>query len=277
MNVSIKKTVITGILISLSFSCNQRDAYYYYSQGYKYYQEKNYKLAIECYTKSVDIDDKNADVYFARALAYDWFGEKELAIADYTSAIEYDYKWASAYYNRGMIYLIIFKMYDKAISDFEMAIVIDSLFLKPYFKLAEIYKRQNKDLSTTYLSKIISIDSLNVEAYSLRGGNFFNQGRYEESIADFDIAIKLEPDNYYFYSVRGGSYAFLGNVELAFRDIDKGIEINPKNSKLYFFRARLYQNFLNDDEKAIEDYKKSADLGFEQAKSVLKDYYKIDY
>jgi len=276
-NMNIKKTV-TGIIIFLSFSCSQRDAEYYYLKGYKCYKKQNYELAIECFNKAIDIDSKDADVYFARALSYDWLGEKDLAIADYTSAIKYNYKGTGAYYNRGVIYLVVLNKYDKAISDFEMTIKLDSMFLKPYFKLVEIYGEQYKlDLFAEYLNKIISIDPLNAEAYFLRGTNFANQKRYQQAIEDFDMAIKLEPHNDNFYFARGGIYAVLDNIELALQDFNKGIEVNPKNSTLFFVRAGLYRKFLKDNEKAIEDYKKAADLGYNDAKTALKDYYNIDY
>jgi len=124
---------------------------------------------------------------------------------------------------------------------------------------------------------MIFIDSLNAEAYSLRSINFANQKRYQEAIEDFNIVLKLEPDNDYLYFVRGGIYGFLGNMELALQDFNKGIEINPKNNQLFFVRRGLYENFLNNTERAIADFKKAADLGSEEAKSVLKDYYGIDY
>ena len=152
-------------------------------------------------------------------------------------------------------------------------------FSWPFFRLAEIYQKQNNvDLSIEYLSKIISIDPLNARAYSLRAENFAYQEKYQQAIEDFDTAIRLEPDNDNFYFARGGVYGFLlGNLELALQDFNKGIEINPKNSMLYDMRAVLYRKFLNDDEKAIADFKKAADLGSNEAKSVLRDYYGIDY
>jgi len=87
MNMNIKKTVITGIIIFLSMSCSKKDVEYYYLKGYEYYKQEKYELAIEYYTKAINIDDKNAIVYFARAMAYDKLNAIEQAIADYTSVI----------------------------------------------------------------------------------------------------------------------------------------------------------------------------------------------
>ena len=66
--MNIKNTIITGIIIFLASSCSQRDVKYYYVKGYKYYEQKNYELAIGCFSKAIDIDNKAASVYFARAL-----------------------------------------------------------------------------------------------------------------------------------------------------------------------------------------------------------------
>ncbi len=278
--MNIKKAIITGIIIFLSLSCSQRNAEYYFVKGYESYEKKKYESAIEYFTKAIDVSNQYADAYLGRAMAYDKLGKTELAIVDYTSLIKYaktERRRAIAYTNRGINYSSLSE-YDKAISDFETATELDSVFLKPYFKLAEIYEEQNDlDLSTEYLSKIISIDSLNAEAYFLRGANFANQNRFNEAVEDLNVAIRLEPNNDKFYLLRASSYTLSYNIELALQDFNKGIEINPTDNKLFFMRGGLYEKFLNNREKAIEDFKKSADLGNNDALSVLQDFYKIDY
>ena len=61
-------------------------------------------LAIADYTKSIELDSKDAWAYYDRGIVYNDKKEYSLAIADYTKAIEIDPKYAQAYINRADAY-----------------------------------------------------------------------------------------------------------------------------------------------------------------------------
>jgi tetratricopeptide (TPR) repeat protein len=65
------------------------------------------------------------------------------------------------------------------------------------------------------------------EAYRTRADIWSGLGRYRESIADLDQAIKINPKNALLYNNRGGNKFDLGHFDEAIADYDRALEIDP--------------------------------------------------
>src|SRR5215218_1183434 len=65
-------------------------------------------------------------------------------------------------------------------------------------------------------------------AYSNRGVEWKAKGDLAKAIADFDEAIKADPEQPAAYNNRGIAYAAAADYDKAIADYDKGVEINPK-------------------------------------------------
>ena len=76
---------------------------------------------------------------------------------------------------------------------------------------------------------------------------------YFAAIRDFDTAIRLNPDDFYAYSSRGGAKSSLGQYDAAIADFDTAIRLNPNYDFAYSHRgcakADLEQYFA-----AIRDF-----------------------
>jgi tetratricopeptide (TPR) repeat protein len=79
-----------------------------------------------------------------------------------------------------------------------------------------------------------------VQAYLERGIVYSEQGKHELAIADFNQALKIDPDNVYAYGIRGASYAAQGKYELAIADFNQVIKIDPDNVYAYGIRGASY-------------------------------------
>jgi tetratricopeptide (TPR) repeat protein len=112
--------VIVVLLIS---GCNNKDANDYYNIGNINYNDKNYQMAIENYSKALTIDGSLTNGYIYRSAAYLETGEYELAFNDINKAIDLDKNNANAYFCRGIIYHR--KMdYEKALEDYHNALIL---------------------------------------------------------------------------------------------------------------------------------------------------------
>lgn len=60
-----------------------------------------YDLAIQDYTKALDVDPANSFAYYNRGITKDRMGDFEGAVADFSSAISLDPGNADFYHNRG--------------------------------------------------------------------------------------------------------------------------------------------------------------------------------
>jgi len=142
-----------------------------------------------------------------------------------------------------------------AIEDFTQA-----LNLNPNLSSAYILRGRAK---FAFLSNVLSI-SKNFEGV----GTYVNTGRqlkkeeqqaYEQAIADFTEAIRLDGNNSETYRERGSAYADKGDYDKAIADFNQAIRLNPRHANAYNCRAIIYK-FKGDTDKAIADYTQAIKL-----------------
>ena len=73
-----------------------------------------------------------------------------------------------------------------------------------------------------------------------KGNALFKQKRYEDAIAYYNKAIKLNPNQEVLYSNKGTCEKCLKEYKEAIRDYEKALEINPKNTKNMNRLASVY-------------------------------------
>lgn len=87
------------------------------------------------------------------------------------------------------------------------------IYMDEGFKLMMVYGQYDK--AEEALDKAIKYDKNNYEAYYHRGCVKFNQGRYQDAIADFEKATELKPDYADAYFNTGRIYYILQNNDKA--------------------------------------------------------------
>ncbi len=99
----------------------------------------------------------------------------------------------------------------------------------------------------------IQIDPQLSEAYNNRGNTYSDLGEYQKAIADYDMAIQLNPQLGEAYYNRGNTYYALGEYQKAIADYDMAIQIDPQDAEAYANRGNPYYA-LGEYQKAIADY-----------------------
>ena len=92
------------------------------------------------------------------------------------------------------------------------------------------------------------------------GLELHDQGRWEEAIAEFHEAVRLDPQDPDPYLFRGISYLNVGEYDLALEDLNSAISFDPTDADAYYYRAIVYTHLGMDDE-AEEDVDRAEDLG----------------
>uniref|UniRef100_A0A3Q1I152 Small glutamine-rich tetratricopeptide repeat-containing protein beta n=1 Tax=Anabas testudineus TaxID=64144 RepID=A0A3Q1I152_ANATE len=94
------------------------------NEGNNHMKEDNYRCAVECYTKAIELDLRNAVYYCNRAAAHSKLGNYTEATGDCERAIGIDPTYSKAYGRMGLA-LTAMNKYPEAISYFKKALVLD--------------------------------------------------------------------------------------------------------------------------------------------------------
>jgi tetratricopeptide (TPR) repeat protein len=96
--------------------------------------------------------------------------------------------------------------------------------------------------------------------------------QHQEAIADFDLAISMDPRNYLFYNGKGVSQNALQRYQEAIINYTTCISLNPKFGQAYYNRA--YSKFygLKDQQGACEDWQMAAQYKYGQSEKMLAEF-----
>jgi len=139
----------------------------YYKAGEEFFDNMNYRDAIEQYTKAVEIDPDYDKAYIQRANAYARLNDYENAATDYDRAIVFNEKEAELYYLSGYA-----------------------------------YHRQGKNgIALTKLNNAIEMKRNYLEAYQVRSVVYIEMKRYQEALEDCQKCLRLKEDEKGFHNL----------------------------------------------------------------------------
>ena len=70
-----------------------------------------------------------------------------------------------------------------------------------------------------------------------RGIAWFSKGDYDQAIADYSEAIRIDPNCAYAYAERGATSLFKGDYDKAIADCNEAIGLDPKHVEAYSSRV----------------------------------------
>jgi tetratricopeptide (TPR) repeat protein len=147
---------------------------------------------------------------------------------------------------------------------------------RAYFEKGE-YKKAVE--SYEKIIELIPKDSIMTsDVYYRMGDCYIHLKQYENAIHFTEMGIGLNPESYAYYNI-GFSYRHLAQYHKlpfynkAIENFEKAIELNPEYAKAYHTMGLAYGQWGFDD-KAVENIRKSAKLGYEESQNWLKEYEK---
>ena len=101
--------------------------------------------------------------------------------------------------------------------------------------------QKSEQLGGTFDSKFLDLlKKAYINIYKPQGIKAYNQGDYAQAISDYTKIIEIDSKNVEGYTTRAGAYVLQNNLIKALSDYNKTIEIDPKNANYYFNRGNVY-------------------------------------
>jgi tetratricopeptide (TPR) repeat protein len=86
-----------------------------------------------------------------------------------------------------------------------------------------------------------------------RGNAYFNNNDYDRAIADYTVAIRLDPKSAPLFNNRGNAYSEKADYRRAIADYTEAIRLDPKAAATFGYRGQAYFN-SDDVDRAIADF-----------------------
>lgn len=121
------------------------------------------------------------------------------------------------------------------------------------------YYQNDYDQAIANYTEAIRLNPQFVEAYNNRGLAYIDKGNYDRAIPDLDQALKLNPNFMPAHFNRGKAYSGKGEYDTAMASYNEAIRVNPGYADSYNNRGVIYYNKKEYD-RAIADYNEAIRL-----------------
>lgn len=266
-----------------------KPASFYNDRGWDLYKAGKLQQALADFNKAIELDPSFALAYNNRGIVHRKLGLYDKALADYSRAIRlYPTSRAAAfsYFNRALLHERNGK-YDLAIADAKTFIKMAPSDKDGPKLLARLEKKAGGGSSVTPTttgpvnqppatmppttqSKATPpvtmpskdqppLSGLTAKDYTRKGWALYKQGMLQEAVAQYDLAIKADPDFALAYHNRGLAYRQLKRYNEAISDYCMVMKLKPDVAVAYYNRSMAYE-LKGDLESALADIQKYMEM-----------------
>ena len=179
------------------------------------HQGKNQRAKAD-YNTALSINPRNVDALTDRAAIYELEGDNDKAVKDLTVAIGLldNDDDSLAHYNRGVAYFAM-QQYDRALADYTAAIEIDGKMDVAYGNrcLTRVLLGRELAKASDDCDKAIALNPNGQNLYNVRGFVDLKLGRNDQALADYNTALKLDPNSPHALYGRGLAKKRRGDVD----------------------------------------------------------------
>jgi S-layer protein (TIGR01567 family) len=211
-------TLIMIVMMCASVPGQEHTADYWLTQGDKYYENRAYNVALDCYNKSLELDPKNALAWNDQGNAFYSINKYDESIKAYDKSLELNAD-AVVWSNKGSALQAQGK-YNDSIEAYDRSIKLNPIYSLAWLnKGINLYYLGKYNDSIKALDRAIEIDPESAYWYNKVNALFYGQGKYNTSAADF-------------VEIRG---AVAGTVGGASNLVDNSFTWNPQNFAGFFY------------------------------------------
>lgn len=211
--------------------------------------KKDYKAAIELFTRSIDSDPTFARAFYNRAVAKqkDAEAKKDISalttvLTDYDAFIKVEPKNLNAVSEAGFFCLDMLGEAATCAKYFQTMKTLAPNSWVSHFGYAYAYANNFKNVADKEFLKgeivqnyrrAMELEPKNFKIPEQLGRLQFDLGLYDEAIDSLTQSLALNPNNDWAFSMRGDVYHYKKDYDKAIADYTKAIELDPKISLTY--------------------------------------------
>ncbi len=254
------KIIVVLLILMLSFSDLSAKKENNFELGQKELKARNYKKAIDNFTKAIKSSENIILSYYNRGLAYLFLNEFDKAVQDFNDVIKKDSSIADAYNNRGLSHSYMGNT-TNALNDLNKAIELDKKFSQAYINRAHVFILRSDYRNAQYdLDSAAILEPKNPEIHYQLGRLNYNLDKYKESVDNFTKAIEYGLANAKTFYNRANSYYKNNQLNEALQDYTYAIVANPEdlealNNRAFVYKALGMDSLASVDRAKIQEIK----------------------
>lgn len=232
---------------------------YYNKQGKKFYQNKEYDAAIQCFFKAIAVDDKNYQAYNNLAMTYWMKNNIEFAEKYFNKAASLNKTYPQPFINLALLNKQLGNN-NKYYEYLNKALKVNPNNYWTHYLLGDYYSTLEKyPDSIDYYIDSIKINPNFAPPYLALAVAYFKTDKYEYSIIALERYLAIIDSSDFAYSMLAKNYQLLDNLTEAKKAIKKALELNPTNvyrvelAKIEF-NAKNYREALINFQILLPDY-----------------------
>eukprot|EP01098_Paradermamoeba_levis_P013785 TRINITY_DN636_c0_g1_i4.p1 TRINITY_DN636_c0_g1~~TRINITY_DN636_c0_g1_i4.p1 ORF type:complete len:305 (-),score=118.69 TRINITY_DN636_c0_g1_i4:177-1091(-) len=228
-------------------------------KGNKFFGQKDYKSAIEQYTKAIEYDPSEYTFYTNRAAAYQGLNDWQTALSDANKSVELKPDWSKGWYRKGLSHKAL-NNWDEAFFAFHSANKYDpsSDVIKAALTEADTERRKPKTVGPD--GKPLSKAQILKE----QGNFYFKEGQFAKAVECYTKGLEVTTEPKDRCLLLGNRAACRLQQECqdynaVICDCSEALEIEPNNAKLLTRRGQAYEA-LEKYKHALQDMRQAFSL-----------------
>jgi tetratricopeptide (TPR) repeat protein len=202
---------------------NWRNALDAYKQGKQLENERQYRPAIEAYSRAIQFDPKSDAAFLHRGYCLFQLEENSDAVSDFTQSLTLQPNSSRAYLARALA-LAASGQDEKALADAGLALQRDPQYLDALLLRGRLYELQgNHELASADFTQAVSVAPQSEKAYLGRAGLLESAGQPEQALNDCQNAVRINPNSAAGYLCRAESYLKMKLAERAVEDVNRAV------------------------------------------------------
>ncbi len=195
--------------------------------GIAFANNNNHKKAVEFLSRSILEEGETTEAYENRGFAYYGLNQVDIALEDFTKAIELAPLNENALLNRGNIYLER-KEFDKAFNDYLAAYQINNTHLDVIANLVYIYTlRKDFQKADELCDELLKFSSYYKWGIKAKINIQFDQKKYNKAISVINSFLYSYPDDSEMLNYKGFCYLILNELDLAETFFKRSLNRDP--------------------------------------------------